>query len=258
MTQTGDRSDKDPGAALRDARLAAGLSVERVADDLNLLVYHVEALEKNDYSRFNADLFVRGHVRSYARYLDLAPAPLLWAADERLREAREKAESAAPRRAAGSAHWRPVAALIGAVLIWTLAVLALQRNEAGTFQVESLPGLVDPLPLEAVSALGVELLEHAGGSRARDAAAGAVDRHRASLSLGFSENVWVQVLNADGDVLLAGVQKKGERVELTAIAPFEIVLAYWPAVVVKFNGHIVPVKQVASGNATRLRVAESS
>lgn len=254
-----DRSDRAPGADLREARLAAGLPVERVADDLNLLVYHIEALEKNDYSRFNADIFVRGHVRSYARYLDLSPAPLLRAADERLREAREKAElAAAPGKAAGHGYWRPVAALIGAVLVWTLSVIALQRNEAVAFQVESLPGLVDPLPLEAVTALGIELLERAGGPRGREAAARAVDRHQARLSLGFSENVWVQVANVDGDVLLSGVQKKGEWVELTAIAPFEIVLAYWPAVVVKFNGRVVPVKRFASGNATRLRVAESS
>lgn len=62
-----------PGERLRAAREAAGLSVEEVAERLNLLQYFVRALEENNYKRIRGDTFVRGYLRNYARLLGLDP-----------------------------------------------------------------------------------------------------------------------------------------------------------------------------------------
>lgn len=68
-----EKTEAGPGERLRAAREAAGLSVEEVAERLNLLQYFVRALEENNYQRIRGDTFVRGYLRNYARLLGLDP-----------------------------------------------------------------------------------------------------------------------------------------------------------------------------------------
>ena len=60
-----------PGQALRAGRKARGLSVEEVAESLMLSVATVRALEKEDWSRMPAPVFVRGYIRDYAGLVGL-------------------------------------------------------------------------------------------------------------------------------------------------------------------------------------------
>jgi len=59
------------GAQLRAARMAANLTVRQVAEELYLLPNQVEALETGNYKRFRAEIFSRGYLRAYAKFLDL-------------------------------------------------------------------------------------------------------------------------------------------------------------------------------------------
>ena len=68
---------QDPGAALRAARDAAGLSVPEVAQRLKLTVRLVEAIEANDRQRFPPAVYLRGFVRNYAKLLGLEAEPLV-------------------------------------------------------------------------------------------------------------------------------------------------------------------------------------
>ncbi|MCY4564627.1 MAG: DUF4115 domain-containing protein [Gammaproteobacteria bacterium] len=68
---------QDPGAALRAARDAAGLSVPDVAQRLKLTVRLVEAIEANDRKRFPPAVYLRGFVRNYAKLLGLEAEPLV-------------------------------------------------------------------------------------------------------------------------------------------------------------------------------------
>ena len=65
------------GARLRDARQAAGLSVDDVATRLRMPARVVASLEAEDWSRLGAPVFVRGQVRSYSRLLGLTTAPMM-------------------------------------------------------------------------------------------------------------------------------------------------------------------------------------
>lgn len=65
------------GARLRDARLAAGLSIDDVATRLRMPARVVQSLEAEDWSRLGAPVFVRGQVRSYSRLLGLTTAPMM-------------------------------------------------------------------------------------------------------------------------------------------------------------------------------------
>lgn len=64
------------GLRLRKAREAAQLSVGDVAARLKMPVRVVESLEAEDWGRLGAPVFVRGQLRSYARLLGLATAPM--------------------------------------------------------------------------------------------------------------------------------------------------------------------------------------
>jgi cytoskeleton protein RodZ len=61
------------GSLLRDAREAAGLSMDTVAQQLKLAPRQVRAIEEDDYARLPGRTFVRGFVRNYARLLNLDP-----------------------------------------------------------------------------------------------------------------------------------------------------------------------------------------
>ncbi|HSB97662.1 MAG TPA: helix-turn-helix domain-containing protein, partial [Spongiibacteraceae bacterium] len=68
ITETGVET---PGYKLRVARERAGLAREKIAQQLNLLLSQVVALEEDRFERFPAETFVKGHLRSYARLLKI-------------------------------------------------------------------------------------------------------------------------------------------------------------------------------------------
>lgn len=66
-----------PGARLRAAREAAGLSLDQVAQQLKLAPRQVKALEEESFSELPGRTFSRGFVRNYARLLHLDAQDLL-------------------------------------------------------------------------------------------------------------------------------------------------------------------------------------
>jgi cytoskeleton protein RodZ len=65
------------GTALREARVHLGLSVDEVSNRVKFAPRQIEALEADDFAHLPETAFLRGFVRSYARSLQLDPAPLL-------------------------------------------------------------------------------------------------------------------------------------------------------------------------------------
>lgn len=63
----------DPGAALRAAREARGLSLEEVARTTKITVAALRALEHNEIEKLPAPVFTRGFLKAYAREVGLDP-----------------------------------------------------------------------------------------------------------------------------------------------------------------------------------------
>jgi cytoskeleton protein RodZ len=70
-------SPDGPGARLKTAREAAGLSLDQVAQQLKLAPRQVKALEDEDFGKLPGRTFARGFVRNYARLLNLDGDDLL-------------------------------------------------------------------------------------------------------------------------------------------------------------------------------------
>jgi cytoskeleton protein RodZ len=65
------------GQQLKAARELKGVTASQAAAATHLKVQHVEALERDDYSRLAVPTYAKGFLRIYAEYLGLDPAPLL-------------------------------------------------------------------------------------------------------------------------------------------------------------------------------------
>lgn len=70
-----------PGAALRLAREARGLTIEDIAEALKLTAKQVAAMETESFQQLPGATFARGFVRNYARLMQLDAAPLLAAVE---------------------------------------------------------------------------------------------------------------------------------------------------------------------------------
>ncbi len=70
-----------PGAQLRQAREALGLSIEEVADRLRLNEALVLAMEEDRFGLLGAPVFARGHLRNYAALVGAAERAVLDAFD---------------------------------------------------------------------------------------------------------------------------------------------------------------------------------
>jgi cytoskeleton protein RodZ len=70
-----------PGALLRSAREACGLSIEEVADRLRLNEALVLAMEEDRLGLLGAPVFARGHLRNYAALVGAAEREILAAFD---------------------------------------------------------------------------------------------------------------------------------------------------------------------------------
>ncbi|MFW2404738.1 MAG: RodZ domain-containing protein [Gammaproteobacteria bacterium] len=65
------------GERLRSARKARAVSLERIAEELNLDESVVLALEEERFDELGAPVFVRGHLKAYAKLVGLAPNVVL-------------------------------------------------------------------------------------------------------------------------------------------------------------------------------------
>lgn len=280
-----------PGALLLAARERAGLTREKVAARLNLLLSQVVALEEDRFDRFPAETFVKGHLRSYARLVKIDADAVLRAyyllrppvAEEPQKatfHCRPQALNERPSR------WRGYAG-VGAVCLVLVALWSWQqrRDEAQLMTLNvtggELPGgiesalyggteatLLDSVQLVSNNAAAPAVTPPPVAERASTApaaepgtamtapapAAAATDR----LSLRFSADCWIEVKDRDDRVLVATLKHAHEQLQIEGRGPFKVLLGNAPGVEMAYNGAPVKVDAPPVGNrSTRLIVGNS-
>jgi len=70
-SETKNDGSETAGEVLRKKRENIGLSIDHIANKLNLDSKLIELLEKNDYEKFNIETYLKGYLRAYAKFLDL-------------------------------------------------------------------------------------------------------------------------------------------------------------------------------------------
>jgi cytoskeleton protein RodZ len=266
-----------PGQQLRAARERAGLSLEELAQQLNLLRSFLSALEEDRYDRLPGTTFARGYLRNYARALKLDETALLAQFDALMPALRPTAveplpapryrpialDSRGPRR-----HWSAAAALLVVLGLWGWQEVGERSPELVSLTPESggvtvdLPGGLDEAqpsvdnPLDSVELLPpvpTELLSSADAAEQPGDTAATADR----LNLRFSADCWVEIKDRDNKVLVAALKRADEQLQIEGRGPFKVLLGFAPGVEMAYNGRPVDIDVPSGARSARLIVGSS-
>ncbi|MGE0071448.1 MAG: helix-turn-helix domain-containing protein [Thiomonas sp.] len=281
--QQPDQSRASAGAALRQARLAAGRNVEELAAQLKVSPAKITALEAGDWSALPDDTFARALLRSSCKALKIDAQPVL---DLLPRAATQAAAVAdAPDAAASEvsrvpqAPLRPrrgtarqsrgllwlavgIVVLAAAVYFWPAlrGVVQPQRTQR---QAMPVPTAVVP-PAGHTASLPAAAASHVAQQSATPpevaaASAPAAPASAASggtpLQLTARAPSWVQVTASDGKVLFSQLMQPGagQTVQIPAgSTPLTVVVGNAPQTTLVYAGKPVDLAPATRGNVARL------
>jgi len=198
------------GPQLESARDRLRLTVDQLSERTRIRPHVIEAIEVDDFGPCGGDFYARGHLRTLARVLGLDAGPLVASYDEKYADApidpRRVFESelatgvgGSIRGTRGGRNWSVlVAAVMAAVLVWSIAKLAMDGpvalGEPSTLRQTGSGGVssgakVDPVPVTLTAA--------GGGAK-------------------------VLVRDRDGDVVFDGKLAFGQAADLKVVPPVRI------------------------------------
>ncbi|CAD5108046.1 Cytoskeleton protein RodZ [Pseudomonas carbonaria] len=76
------------------------------------------------------------------------------------------------------------------------------------------------------------------------------------VRLGFTADCWIQITDANGRVLVSGLKRSGDSVELAGKVPMEVRLGFARGAQLSYNGQAVDVTPFISGETARLKVGQ--
>jgi cytoskeleton protein RodZ len=288
-------SPDGPGARLRGAREAAGLSLDQVAQQLKLAPRQVKALEDEDFGKLPGRTFARGFVRNYARLLNLDGDDLLALMPD---AAHAPALGSPALQSTGTTIAElPTAAvtrsnfmrwLIPLVLVTCIVGAAAYEWYRGGLAapgdlpraVATAPGAEPQLPTqlqtESPSHPPTPVAPTAGtsstplpnpltaGERATEpspaldaslAAAPEAAATPAPLVLSYRGPSWTEVRDRSGQLLIARLVAAGSEQSIRGTPPFEVVIGNAPVVTLTYHGKPIDLSRYTRQNVARLRLS---
>ena len=263
------------GTRLRQAREAAGLTLEEVGTRLRMPVQVVKSLEEEQWQKLGAPVFVRGQLRSYARLLNVDISQLL-----------EQAQvgPVVPPTLVSHTHTpraRRIAENLGRRMLYVgiTAVLAVPvwfatrgHFESGTPtpNTASLDVIPAAVPVTPASQAAEPVLAAAEPATATAAAKPAATPYVASLApvprpapvaaaanldMQFSGDSWVDIAGPDGATVEKALIKAGQSRSFTPGQVSRVTLGNASAVQVQQNGAIVDLTPYQRANVARFQVS---
>jgi len=211
-----EQQPNTPGARLRAAREAQGLSIQDVATRTRIAQRQLEAIERDDYAALPGIPYAVGFARAYARAIDVDEVAI--AADVRNAvhnselgsnryEAFEPADPArVPSRALAWTAAAIVVILVAGFAVWRTQVMTPPTGEQIAAQQAA------PTPATAKPAAGAR------------PAAPAVQ----TVVFTANDDVWLRIYDEAGERLKDGLMKKGESFTLPANARNPMILTGRP------------------------------
>lgn len=215
-----------PGATLRRAREAQGLSLQDIASRTRVAQRQLEAIERDDYEALPGIPYAIGFARAYARAIDVDEVDIA----ARVRRAVHASDIGANRYE----MFEPVdpARVPSRTLAWTAAAIALIVAVGfGVWRMQ----LNTPPTSETVTP---DAVVQGQPSAARPPAGPTAN---AAVVLTAQEDVWLRIYDDAGTRLKEGLMKKGETFTVPANARNAMILTGRPqALAVTVGGKAVP------------------
>jgi cytoskeleton protein RodZ len=254
-TQDHHGAEAGCGMRLRRAREEAGLSVADVATRLKMPARVVESLEAEDWGRLGAPVFVRGQLRSYARLLGLATAPVHEASGVApVQPTRLQPRTYTPpmQRLAEQFARRAVYVVITAALaipVWvaTRTHFALPVQESSSLD----------LPADEAAAIRVDHATAPPPTAVVASMAPVAPRAIAApaLSLKVSADSWVRVTGTDGGILEETMLRRGDSRIYADGKVHSVVIGNVDAVEVRTHGQVQELAAFERANVARFTVS---
>lgn len=256
------------GVRLRQAREAAGLSLDQVASQLKMPMQVVRSLEEEQWQRLGAPVFVRGQLRSYARLLSVDISGLLEQAQIAPVEPPQLVShmhTPRMRRVAESIGRRAVYVVITAVLavpVWYASRSHFSDTPPSTASLDVVPDALAPVAsADAPASRAVE----AATPRAKPGnapyiasmapIARSVPSEAPVLSLDFKGDSWVEISAPDGAAVEKALIRSGEKRSYRPGEVGRVVLGNASEVEVQRAGSTVDVRPFQRANVARFTVS---
>lgn len=250
------------GERLRQARIRAGLSPSEIAVRLRMPTHVIEALEREDWPRLGAPVFIHGQLRSYARLLDL-PADVI--AENISAPAARPADLVPQTYTPRMQRFVEQTArrLVYVVITATIAVPVWLATRS------HLDGALDTVPLDTGASLDIP--QQSAGSTAgksqRDAALSQAAPLVASmapmpqrqpvadLKVSFNGESWVRLSAPDGSVVEQALVPAGQQRVFKPGQIGDAVLGNAQAVSVQYRGQSMDLTPYIRANVVRFTVS---
>jgi len=252
-----------PGEILRRTRRERGLSIEDVTGGMGITKATLNALENDDFDRLPSPLFVKGYVKTYCALLGLPDQDLLVNLEQSMSDLgihqREPAIKFPPapnrigRFLKNVLHLAVVTILIVIALLLVIQVadrVKLPFFDSGKPLLGSARSTVLSMKPAMASIMDQEVKESDDTVDKQD--------NPQTMTLNVTQQSWVEVFDASGDLLLADLQPPGTRLEVTGDAPFKVNLGYAQGVEIHYGGKVVPVSNIAADNTAFVSVGLDS
>lgn len=76
------------------------------------------------------------------------------------------------------------------------------------------------------------------------------------LQIKVTQQSWIEILDAKGDILLADLKTSGYKGEVKGMAPFDVILGYAPGVELTLNGNRVEMPTIGNDNTAKLKIGD--
>lgn len=241
------------GTRMADARRAAGLSCEDVADRLKMPLRVVHALEADDLAVLGAPVFVRGQLRSYARLLGI---------DIESELARSDIAVVSPAELISHSHTPRYQHLMEqatrrAIYIVLTGAIALP------VWLGMRPHLSNELPVASLDLPAAAVAQPASGASGTPARrtpliasmASMAAAAPAALSISATADTWLQVFAPDGRPLEQGTLAAGERRSYESGTVGRVILGNSAAVRLQALGKPVDLAPYIRANVARFTLS---
>lgn len=286
------------GHQLRKIREAQGASIVDVAMELRLDPKLIEAIEAQNEQALPSIPYVKGYLRAYARFLGVEPDAILEAySTGRVDNSQNNikrvvtikdtpATSSSRQKTPRVVTWGVGGLLVISFGLWWYE-LAGNRETVALPEVPAAPAaesgtvtLVLPAPAFVSQPPGAEVavippatdatqlpLPMAGAENADVATAAApvvkpevpgYQPGKASISLRFKSDAWVDITDSHNVKLIAGTAKAGQKRTVEGNPPFHVILGNSSAVSLEYNGVPFDHKQYDSKGIARFALGDDA
>ncbi len=200
------------GEEFRSAREARGLSVSDVAEQIHIRSVYLAAIENEEWTSIGAPVYVRGFIRTYARFLGLDGEAAVARFNDAVPAARPSSHAApaAPagaRERSGPSPWAMLAGLVALVLVGYVIYEYVTLKQPG-----AVPVAVQPSSAPGGSQSPAPAGGPAPASAAPTSSPTPAPRHR--LAVRLVQRSWLRVA-VDGQTKLEGIYPAGTSKSFT-------------------------------------------